>query len=312
MTVVTGVTGGHGFIGGYVVEALLAAGRHVIVMDRRAKSGVEHEVFLGDIRDATAMTEFAAHCDGIIHLAGVLGTQETIGNPRPATETNITGGLNFLEAITQYDLPGVHICVGNHWMNSTYSISKSTVERFAVMFRDERGTRVNQVRAVNAYGPGQVAAVPFGPGKVRKIVPAFACRALSGMPLEVYGDGEQVSDMVWVGDVAAVLVAALERAESGDVFDRVVEVGSHKHLTVNDVARGIQSEASKLCVGSVRGLVHLPMRSGEVAGAKVIADLDTLALVGVDPSTFVTFAEGAARTVRWFADNEGETWVRPK
>jgi UDP-glucose 4-epimerase len=109
---------------------------------------------LGDIRDATSVTEAVSHADGVIHLAGVLGTQETIDNPRPAAETNILGGLNVLEAIAQYGVPAVNIAVGNHWMNNTYSITKSTVARFADMYNRYRGTRVSVVRALNAYGPG--------------------------------------------------------------------------------------------------------------------------------------------------------------
>src|SRR5687767_1046648 len=203
-----GVTGGNGFIGRYVCEEIEARGHEALVFDhhahgRRGPHAVaEREVMLGDIRDATAMTELAAHCDAIIHLAAVLGTQETITNPRPAAETNLIGGLNFLEAVAQYDLPGVYICVGNHWMDNSYSISKTAVERFVRMFNAHRGTRVNNVRVVNAYGPRQQAAPPFASGKVRKITPAVVCRALSGMPVELYGGGTQVSDMVWVADVA--------------------------------------------------------------------------------------------------------------
>jgi UDP-glucose 4-epimerase len=96
-----------------------------VVFDHHRSGPRDYEVILGDIRDATAMVELAAHCDGIIHLAAVLGTQETIFNPRPAAETNLVGGLNFLEAVSQYDLPGVYIAIGNHWMNNSYSISKT-------------------------------------------------------------------------------------------------------------------------------------------------------------------------------------------
>ena len=88
----------------------------------------------------------------------------------------------MLQAAAQYDLPGVYIGVGNHWMNNTYSISKTQVERFVDMYNTERGTRVNIVRVVNAYGPRQLAAHPYGPGKVRKITPAFICRALRDEP----------------------------------------------------------------------------------------------------------------------------------
>jgi len=219
-----GVTGGNGFIGTYVCEELVARGNEPVVFDHRSRThDPGWEVMLGDIRDATAMVELAAHCDGIIHLAAVLGTQETIQNPRPAAETNMIGGLNFLEAVAQHDLPGVYICVGNHWMNNSYSISKTAVERFVRMFNADRGTRVNNVRVVNAYGPRQLAAAPFGSGKVRKITPAVVCRALSGMPVELYGGGNQISDMVWVGDVARGLVSALEIAAQGKILDHVVE-----------------------------------------------------------------------------------------
>lgn len=306
------VTGGAGFIGGHVCEELIARGHEVIVFDHlgRIDPDVAREhrhydyltVMLGDVRDAAAMTELAAHVDGIIHLAACLGTQETIRNPRPAAETNIQGGLNFLEAITQYDIPGCYIGVGNWWMENTYSISKTTVERFVRMFARERGTRCNTARLVNAYGPRQSVAPPFGPAKVRKITPAFICRALTGQPIEVYGDGTQVSDMVWVKDGARTLVAALEAAASGTVLDRAVECGPVEHRTVAQVAVMVQQHAATLGFPQ-QGLVHLPMRPGENPGAKVTADSETLRLVGIDTATLKPLDEGIAETVAWFAEH---------
>jgi UDP-glucose 4-epimerase len=295
-----GLTGGAGFIGSYVIEELTRRGHSVVVFDPRGRTVTPAEVMLGDVRDDVAVTELAAHVDGIIHLAAVLGTQETIRNPRPAVLSNVQGGLNVLEAATQYGLPVVNICVGNHWMNNSYSISKSTVERLGHMFRDERGTKLNQVRVVNAYGPRQSAAPPFGPAKVRKIMPAFICRALAGQPIEVYGDGEQVSDCVWVGDVARALVTALESAAGGTVFDRVVEVGPADHATVNEVA-GIVAEEAERATGERVPIIHAPMRPGEQPGASVTADTSTLELVGMTVDDLVPLHEGISRTVRWFA-----------
>jgi nucleoside-diphosphate-sugar epimerase len=252
-------------------------------------------VFLGDIRDEVAVTEAMAQVDSWIHLAGVLGTQETIQNPKPAAETNIIGGLNILEAAVQYDLPGVYIGVGNHWMNNTYSISKTTVERFVHMYNKERGTKINIVRAMNAYGPRQKAAPPYGSSKVRKITPAFVCRALMGDPVQIYGDGEQVSDMVWVGDVAKVLVNAMEKAVNGIVFDRVVEVGPAKHNTVKEVAELV----IELC-GSKSELEFLPMRPGELAKASVTADVSSLELVEIRPDELVPLEQGLSETVDYF------------
>lgn len=306
-----GVTGGHGFIGTYVCEELVSRGHEPVVLDHHRKPAQDRwELMLGDVRDATAMVELAAHCDGIIHLAAVLGTQETILNPRPSAETNLIGGLNFLEAVAQYDLPGVNIAVGNHWMNNSYSISKSAVERYAHMFNADRGTRVHNVRVVNAYGPRQAAAAPFAAAKVRKITPAVVCRALSGQPVELYGGGVQVSDMVWVADVARALVSALETAERGQVPERTVEVGPAESTTIRTVAETV----IELCVE--RGyapvpIEALPMRPGEQPGAVVTADPETLRQIGMDPATLVPLRDGLARTVDWFIENEGVHWSVP-
>jgi UDP-glucose 4-epimerase len=309
------VTGAHGFIGRYTVEALLADGREVLAFDHHQDAlgrdwpeGVE--VFLGDMRDDVAVTEAMAHVTGWIHLAAVLGTQETIYNPRPAALSNVIGGLNVLEAAAQYDLPGVYICVGNHWMQNTYSITKTTVERFCRMFNADRGTRVNLVRAVNAYGPRQVAATPFGPAKVRKITPAFVCRALTGQPIEVYGDGEQVSDMVYVEDVAETLVRSLKRAEDGRVFDDAVEIGPAEHHTVREVAEEVIRACGYLGYPPVE-IVNLPMRPGETPGDWVFADWATLSLVDMHPDRLVTLREGIANTVRWFESTKGHDWHVP-
>jgi nucleoside-diphosphate-sugar epimerase len=295
-----GVTGGAGFIGGHVIDELIARGHQPVIFDHVGRTAHGTPVMLGDVRDEIAMAELAAHVDGIIHLAACLGTQETILNPRPATKTNVEGGLNFLEAIAQYDIPGVYIGVGNHWMQNSYSISKTTVERFVAMFNKERNTRCNVVRLVNAYGPRQSVAPPFGPAKVRKIIPAFVCRALTGQPIEVYGDGQQVSDMVHVTDGAKALVSALEYAAEGVVLGSAVECGPVEHHTVNEVAELVIKAAVELGYDAVP-LTNLPMRPGEIPGASVTADTSTLPLVGIDPGGLVPLEDGIAQVVTWYA-----------
>jgi UDP-glucose 4-epimerase len=292
-----------------------------VVFDSRGRTPAWHqhqgyETRLGDVRDATAVTELAAHVDGIIHLAACLGTQETIQNPRPAAETNIVGGLNFLEACTQYDIPGVYIGVGNHWMDNTYSITKTTVERFVNMFNRDRhpkgdpslGNRFNVVRLVNAYGPRQSVAPPYGPAKVRKITPSFVCRALLGEPIEIYGDGSQVSDMVHVRDGALALVMALEAAENGDVLSRPVEVGSVAPVTVLEVARLVRLHARHI-TGQHSDIRFLDMRPGETVGTPVVADTTTLPSIGMDPGQLVPLDQGMYETVQWYADNWLPAWM---
>jgi UDP-glucose 4-epimerase len=310
------VTGGMGFIGRYVVENLLDRGYEPIIFDHQRRAPEEYpegvEVFMGDVRDSVHVTEAMAHVDGWIHLAACLGTQETIQNPYPAAETNLLGGLNVLQAAAQYDIPGVYIAVGNYWMNNPYSITKNMIERFVQMYNKDRGTKVNVVRAVNAYGPRQLAAAPFGPGKVRKITPAFVCRALSEMPIEVYGDGSQVSDMVYVGDVAEALVRSLEKAAAGVVFDKAVEVGPSEHHTVQEVAC-IVCDLVAVNPGKFAGeIVNLPMRPGEIAGSEVTADNSTLELIDMNDASLTSLIEGMRQTVDYFAESEGKAWHVPE
>lgn len=311
-----GVTGGAGFIGSHVVDELIRRGYEVVVFDHNPhrwtnKSLERYQIFLGDVRDATAMTEFAAHVDGIIHLAAVLGTQETIHNPRPAAESNLLGGLNFLEAIAQYNIPGTYIAVGNHWMNNPYSITKNMIERFCHMYNADRGTRVNIVRAVNAYGERQLAFAPFSTSKVRKITPSLVCRALSGMPMELYGGGTQVSDMVYVGDVAKALVNALEAADLNNVIDHAIEIGPFEHTTIREVAELVNRLVKEEGYKPVK-LESLPMRPGEAEGKWVVADSSTLNEIGFPPAELTPLEYGMRGTIKWFIDNEGVTWQKPK
>lgn len=313
-----GITGAAGFIGGHTIEAAFARGHNVVAFDHAGRvthdldltrDGTDYRSYdpvtarMGDVRDGVSMRELAAHVDGIIHLAACLGTQETIAHPQPAFETNIVGGLNFLEACRQYDIPGVYISVGNWFADNSYAISKHAVERACRMFATEHDTRVNVVRAVNAYGPRQSCAPPYGPSKVRKVTPALACRALAGDPIEVYGDGEQISDMVHVTDVAQALVRALECARAGVVFDRVVEVGPPQHHTINEVARHVIAAAQRLGYHPDPNVVHLPMRPGEKPRSNVTADSSTLELVGMDPHGLIGLAGGIHDTVAWYAQH---------
>lgn len=308
------VTGSQGFIGGWVRRELLRRGHEVVVFDRYPRTVMAdgEAFFLGDIENANSVTEMAAHVDGVIHLAAVLGTQETIQNPRPSAVTNILGGLNVFEAAVQYGLPVVYAGVGNAWMRDhatgSYTISKTCVEDYARMYNAYRGGRISVVRPVNAYGPGQSVAAPYGPSKVRKILPSFTCRALTGTPIEVYGDGEQISDCVFVGDVATAFSTALEHTASTGVLEKPAEVGPIESCTVNDVARLVAKFAAQRTGKEAVPITHLPMRPGEVPGAVVRSDTSTLEPLGIDATEFVSLEEGVRRTVEWYAENWLPFW----
>ncbi|AVH60020.1 MULTISPECIES: NAD-dependent epimerase/dehydratase family protein [Streptomyces] len=306
-----GVTGGQGFIGSWIRTELLRRGHQVVVFDRNphTEMATREEFFLGDIRDETAVVELAAHVEGIIHLAAVLGTQETIGNPRPSAETNIRGSLNVFEAANQYGLPVVYAGVGNAFMRDlgtgSYTISKTAAEDYARMFNAYRDGRITIVRPVNAYGPGQSVAAPYGTGKVRKILPAFTCRALTGAPLEVYGDGTQISDCAYIADVARTFAQALEHTAVHGPTEKPVECGPLDSVTVNDIARLVAEEATRYTGREPVAIKHLPMRPGEVPNAVVSSDTSTLQQIGMTAKDFVPLDEGIHHTVRYYA----ESWL---
>ena len=304
-----GVTGGAGFIGGYVTRALRAAGYEVVTFDRWGHAPDGATAFLGDVRDEVAVTEFAAHVDGIIHLAAVLGTQETIANPRPAAHTNILGTLNVFEAAAQYGLPVVNAAVGNARIGrGTYCITKTCAEDFVAMYNEDRGQRFVSVRPVNAYGPGQKAPAPWGSSKVRKIMPTFILSALTGQPIPLYGGGVQISDMVNVRDVARCFVAALELAASTKPLpNRPIEVGPAESHTVREVADLVL----RACGRSSHDVEMLPMRPGEPPASVVKADINTMRVINLDPHRFTPLDEGIAQTVDYYRTTEGKTWQRP-
>jgi len=166
------------------------------------------------------------------------------------------------------------------------------------------------VRAMNAYGPRQSVAPPFGPAKVRKIMPSLVCRALTGNSMELYGGGEQVSDMVHVRDVAQALVRSLEHSAKRIVYGHPVEVGppSDKSMSIRSVANTVQRITAEMYDTPVVPHRDLPMRPGEIVGARVSADVSTLEYCGMDPYSLTDFAAGARETIEWYHDNWLPKW----
>lgn len=147
------VTGGAGFIGRYVCENLLSRGHNVMVYDLLAPQ-VSGAIYChGSMEDESKLTSCIGQADAVMHLAGLLGTTETLDDPLSPARINILGSLRVFEACRRFVKPACYICVGNHFMLNTYAISKTCAERFALMYNKEHGTRIAVVRGLNAYGP---------------------------------------------------------------------------------------------------------------------------------------------------------------
>jgi len=260
----------------------------VTVLDRNRHR--EHTQFLADIRDAEAVFDAVGRVDAVIHLAGILGTQETVARPYLAAETNVLGAINVFEACCQQDKPCVSTNVGNYWMLNPYSITKEAASRLAFMYNKERGGRISIVRALNAYGPRQHTA------PVHKVIPTFILRAIAGDTIKVYGDGSQRIDMIYVEDVADILLRCLT-VEHG-IYDRPFEAGTGKAPSVNEIAGMIL----QLC-HSTSKIEHVPMRPGEQDNKLVIGNPASLYPLG--KRDFVPLDDGLKRTVAWYRLNGG-------
>jgi UDP-glucose 4-epimerase len=291
------VTGGMGFIGSHTVQRLLADEHEVMVLDRQRRADPWHgavSIMLGDVNDAPLVYDAVQACDAVINLAGILGTAETIDEPSPSVTTNIMGALNVFKACRPtrarpHGVRGVQISVGNWFMHNSYAITKHAAERLALMFNAEHGTKIAIVRALNAYGPWQKHQ------PIRKIMPNLILRALTGQPIEVYGDGTQIMDMIAVEDVAQILVAAVT-TEHG-CYDRVMEAGTGRALTVNDIAEQVIQVSQ-----STSELVHLPMRAGEPPQSVVLGDPATLEPLGIKSIDLIHLERGLPPTVAWYRD----------
>jgi nucleoside-diphosphate-sugar epimerase len=288
---------GCGFIGRHFLNAATSAGHQLTVLDHRTHNNHSQlcEEIMGDVRDKNLMATVIPEFECVVNLAGVLGTSETICNPLPSVETNLLGALNVFEAVRSTSgqrrrTRCVQITVGNYFMNNSYAITKSSAERFALMYNREHNTQIAIVRALNAYGPHQ-KHIP-----VRKIIPNFIVEALNGHPITIYGTGEQVMDMIYVEDVANILLRVVIAKELD--YGRAIEAGTARRTTVNQIAQIVLA-----ITGSTAGVKYMPMRSGEPLNSEVVADPSSLHKLGVDVGGLVQLEVGLRATVSWYREN---------
>jgi nucleoside-diphosphate-sugar epimerase len=245
------VTGSSGFIGRHVTAELEARGHLVTPFDRPHC----------DVRDGDALELAMTGCDAVINLAGMLGTPELFGSEAAAAEVNILGAINVYDAAAQRRIPVVQIGTGHKGQPNPYAITKAAAEDLGLSRAQFTGERITIVRAYHVYGPGQTPGPPHGPASVHKFFPTFACRALTGMKLELCGGGGQLIDPVHVTDVASVLADAI----SGP-YGTVIEAGCGKPFTVREIAADIAME----CGARLEPAAVKP-RAGEPRDAEVVA-----------------------------------------
>lgn len=242
------VTGATGFIGSAVVKRLNIRGHDFVEFDRTIGD---------DVRDIDSCYDHVYGADAVIHLAGILGTDELFDDVQHAIDVNISGAVNIMKACAEF---------GAHYIGVTmlpvfpsiYTATKVSSQRFATAFHHNTGLRVTHVRAFNAYGAEQ----KHGEGHPRKIIPAFSTEGWANAPLKIWGDGDQTVDLIHVDQIASIFVDALYCP--GD--DELIEAGTGFAMTVNEVADFVLK-----VTGSTAGVEHLPMRRGEIPSKDVVS-----------------------------------------
>jgi UDP-glucose 4-epimerase len=268
------VTGGAGFIGSHLVEALLARDNEVVALDNLSTGrlsnldGVRGDPRFrfahGSVLDELAVDQAVQDCDVVVHLAASVGVKLIVDQPLYSLTTNIQGAINVLGAAHRYrcrvmvasssEIYGKNNSgplteqsdriLGSPAVSRwAYSTSKAVDEILAYAYHRERNLPTTVVRLFNTVGPRQSPAYGM-------VIPRFVHQALAGEPLTVYGDGAQTRCFCHVTDVVDALLRLLEEPRAvGDVFN----VGSSEEVTIEELARRVLGRT-----GSTSSVVHLP------------------------------------------------------
>tara|TARA_A100000164_G_scaffold329834_1_gene317843 strand:+ start:1900 stop:2805 length:906 start_codon:yes stop_codon:yes gene_type:complete len=282
------VAGGNGFIGTHVVEKLKKMNFNVTVLDRLNYPPNKNINFvLGDIRNEGLIRDLLSENDGVINLAGILGTSETIDNPRGTISSNVVGALNIFNSAKEFKIPAVQITVGNYWMNNPYAITKHASEKIALHYNEKYKTKFTVIRGLNAYGGGQKDY------PVRKLMPNLIIPALKNSDILIYGDGKQIMDMIYVKDLAEILIRGLILDHK--CWNKVIEGGSGDKTTVNEICDLV------LKITKSTAKVHyIPMRGGEPKHAVVLGNPDTMKPLGMSKKDLLSLNDGIKKSINYY------------
>lgn len=305
------VTGGAGFIGSHVVDALLDRGYEVGVLDNLATGDERNlaqragsfEWHRGDLRDLETVQKAVKGYDAIIHEGALVSVARSVEDPLVTNATNVTGTLNVLRAAVDCGVSRFVFASSSSVYGETealpkredmptrpvspYGVSKLSAENYCVAFSRVYGLHTVCLRYFNVYGPRQ----KYGP--YSGVIPAFIKRIQNGEPPLIFGDGNQTRDFTYVLDVVdANLLSLTADVPQGEVFN----IAAGHICSINELADSILTLMGK---ADLRPL-HASARAGDIRAS--YADISKARQTLGYRAKF-ELADGLKNVIDWFTSN---------
>jgi UDP-glucose 4-epimerase len=295
------VTGGRGFIGRHLCRRLVEDGHRVTVLDDLSNAGApveEVDQVDGDVRDGALVRRLVDASALVYHLAAVSSVSRSLEDWSGTHAANVSGLINVLDAARARRVPIIYASSAAVYGNqadgpieetaatvplSAYGVDKLAAEGHAGVAGRLFGVPSLGLRFFNVYGPGQMPGSPYS-----GVISRFVDLARRGEPLPLNGGGYQTRDFIYVEDVIAALVLAVERTAPAAP---VVNICSGRGVTVAALAREVNALA-----GNQAGTVEAPPRPGDI-GYSIGAPDRARDLLGF--TAWTPFAEGLVRTLNW-------------
>ncbi len=296
------ITGGAGFIGSHIAEHFQGTAEVRVLDNLRSGSqanlaSMKVEFMQGDVRDRTAVAAAVDGVDYVFHLAAMSSVPESMQKIMECVEVNVQGTVIVLEEAARAGVK--KLCFSSSAAvygggdgtprretmtpapKSPYAITKLDGEYYCGLFTDSGRLRTVCLRYFNVFGPRQNPGSSYAAA-----IPIFASNAAAGRPIEIYGDGEQTRDFIYVKDVAAANAFFAMNERTG-----VYNVGYGGGTSVNSLL----CEVLRL-TGSGSRVSYLPERAGDIRFST--ADVSKLRATGF--RTAHTFEDGLRTTVEYF------------
>ena len=306
------ITGGAGFIGSHIAEALADRGCAITVLDNLSSGHMRNletvesavDFVRGDIQDEQKLADVISGCDVVFHQAAVVSVTKTVTDPVGSTAVNDLGTLKVLEAARRSGVQRVVLASSSAVYGddpqlpkvesmtprplSPYAIQKLTNEHYALLYKELYGLEVVCLRYFNVYGPRQDPSSPYS-----GVISIFMTRAKCGAAPTIYGDGHQSRDFVFVKDVVqANLLAASCPAAPGQVFN----VGTGNSIEINTLWNKIAELAKFSAVPE-----YAESRSGDIVHS--VAGIEK-ARERLDFRPAVSLDQGLADTFTWYREQD--------